>query len=72
MRRNPASAPSKTYKCKVGVLENLKPEEILQFLKKFKKNIDGTVKYDIPEKHLLPTYPYTWGSNVEISQPFNK
>ena len=42
MRRDPASATSKTYKLKFPTFKNIKPEEFLQITKDFKIKIDGT------------------------------
>ena len=42
MRRDPASAMSKTYKLKLAQLENRKPEELLRSMKNPKNTIYGT------------------------------
>ena len=40
MRRDPASAASETYKLKLQMFENGKPEEFLQMMKYFKTGTD--------------------------------
>ena len=45
MRRDPVSGTSETYKLKVQIFENGKPEEFLQTMKDLKTGIDRTVQF---------------------------
>ena len=50
MRQDPASAASETYKLKLQMFENGKPEEFLQLMKDFKAVTDGTGTTSAPGK----------------------
>ena len=50
MRRNPASVGYETYKFKMTIFEDGRPEDLLQFLNNFNKVIDGTGMTTVTER----------------------
>ena len=51
MRQDPASATFKTYKLKISMLENFKPEEFLKVTKNFNTVLDMTVTTTATKKN---------------------